>query len=331
MVRFLRRLKWLLKWGWKTRSWFWTKAFLQYHVPPIYPVFTNKKKELLISNTNFILPPKEGIRHLIEAFDDLSTFALSGARFIVHAPWDQIELAGLRFNIYSPQSIRILSEVFLQGIYEVSLPARPVVIDIGMNVGISSISLAGTLGCPVYGYEPFKDTFRKATENININPDFSDRIHAFQYAVGGTNRKEEFEFCPDSPGDCGIVPIPEIYRRGRRSYKETVEVISAADVVDFVSREEPDRCVVLKLDCEGMEYEIFDCLCKTGAISKVGVIMAEWHRRGDFGSPSALRDTLRKCGFVTFGNPHRASEVGMLYAVNDNMKCSEKHFEKTSA
>jgi FkbM family methyltransferase len=206
--------------------------------------------------------------------------------------------------------------VFVNRIYEVAAPDPPVVIDIGMNVGITSIFFAKTLGCHVYSYEPFKDTFKKAIANINLNPEISDKIYAFQYAVGSKNREAEFIFCPDSPGDCGIVSIPEGYRQNREVYKEIVEIVSASEVVDFVQRKEPYNDIILKLDCEGMEYEIIHCLSRAGLISNIRAILMEWHRRGNLGDPSELQVVLKRSGFITFGNPFRESEVGMLFGVN---------------
>lgn len=320
MIRSLRRIKWLLQWLLTTKSWFWTNAFFKYHIPPIYSVYTNENDDLIISNSSFTIPRKEDIKHLIDAFDDVSALALSGARFIANTPWHQIELNGLRFNIYTPQSIRALSEVFLLRVYEVFLPDKPVVIDIGMNVGTTSLFFAKTLECPVYGYEPFEDTFKKATANIRLNPNHSHEIFPFQYGVGSRKRKEDFIFCPEAAGDCGIVPIPEGYRQGRRSWTETVEIISAAEVVDFVLKKEASRNIVLKIDCEGMEYEIIECLAEAGLLSKIWATIIEWHRRGNLGDPAQLQSILTNNGFVVFGNPHKKSEVGLFHAINSKIK-----------
>ncbi len=320
MIRSLKRVKWLLQWYLTTKSLFWTLAFFKYNIPPIYPVHTNENGDLIISDSDFKIPKKENIIHLIDAFEDLNALALSGAKFIVDAPWHKIEVDGLRFNIYTPQSLRILSEVLLHRIYELSVPDKPVVIDIGMNVGVSSLFFAKSLKCPVYSYEPFEDTCKKAIANIKLNPNYAHKISAFQLGVGSNNRKEEFIFCPEASGDCGIVPIPESYRQGRQSYMTKVEIRSAAEVVNFVLKKERSRNIVLKVDCEGMEYEIIECLAEAGLLSKIRAIVLEWHRRGDLGDPANLYSTLASNGFVLFGNPHKKSEVGMLYAVNNKIK-----------
>jgi FkbM family methyltransferase len=320
MVGLLRHLKWLLKWFYLTKNFFWSKAFFKYRVPPIYTVYINQKNELSVPNSNLIIPKTAGIKCLLEAFQDLHALALSGASLIVSTPWDQIEINGVCFNVYNTQSIRLLSEVFIHGAYEVSLLDNSVVIDVGMNVGISTLFFAKTLGCPVYGYEPFKETFDRAFANIRLNSNISDKIYPFQYAVGWESRKEEFVFCPDSPGDCGIIPIPELYQQSRAIYKEMVEIISIAEVIAVIRKKNPHSNIILKLDCEGMEYEIINCLIETGLISSIKVILMEWHRRGNLGDPLIVQDHLKNNGFITFGNPYRRSEIGMLYAVNSIYK-----------
>jgi len=99
-----------------------------------------------------------------------------------------------------------------------------------------------------------------------------------------------------------------------------VEIRSAAEVVALVLKKERSRSIVLKIDCEGMEYEIIECLADAGLLSKISAIIMEWHRRGGLGDPVHLHSTLASNGFVLFGNPNKKSDVGMLYAVNSKMK-----------
>ncbi|MGA7161615.1 MAG: FkbM family methyltransferase [Bacteroidota bacterium] len=320
MIKLLRRIKWLAQWYLKTKSLFWTFAFFKHEIPPVYSVSTSEAGDLVIIGSDFRIPKKENIDYLLEAFAEVHRLALSGARFIPGNPWHQIEFDGMRFNVYTAQSIRIIAELFLLRIYEISLRDKPVVIDIGMNVGISVLFFAKTLGCRVYGYEPFEDTYKKAIANIKLNPRYARSIAAFQAGVGSSNRKEEFLFCPDAAGDCGIVPIPEDYRQGRQSSMEKVEIRSAAEIVSFVLKKERSRSIVLKIDCEGMEYEIIECLADARLLSKISAIIMEWHRRGNLGDPVHLHSTLASNGFVIFGNPHKISDVGISYAVNSKVK-----------
>lgn len=314
MLRGLRSAKWAAQWLAATGSPAWALALARRRVPPVHRVAAGPGGELQLGGAGFALPPSAREGGLLEAFDDLAALARAGAGYRAGTPWDTLTVDGVDLHVHGAQSVRIAAEVFLHGIYAVRLPRVPVVVDVGMNVGTASLYLAKTLGAVVHGYEPFAETFERAQENVRANPALAPRIHAHRAAVGGTARPGRFVFCPDSPGDCGAVPIPEEYRRGRPVREEEVEIVSIVDVLREVAPAGPGG-VLLKIDCEGMEYEIVEALqYDARALASVDAVMVEWHRRAAQGSPKRLAHRLEEMGFAVFGRTAGEGDAGMLHA-----------------
>ena len=55
--------------------------------------------------------------------------------------------------------------------------------------------------------------------------------------------------------------------------------------------EEAPEPVVLKLDCEGNEYELLEHLIERGAVSRLSRILIEWHKRAE---PERRREIMRR-------------------------------------
>ena len=75
------------------------------------------------------------------------------------------------------------------------------------------------------------------------------------------------------------------------------------------------REIVLKLDCEGAEYEILCSLREADVLRQIGIIMLEWHRRAGENMPQRIHDLLTAAGYVVFGDAIAGMECGMMRAV----------------
>jgi len=74
------------------------------------------------------------------------------------------------------------------------------------------------------------------------------------------------------------------------------------------------RRIVMKIDCEGSEFQIFDSLERAGLLDKITAVMVEWHRVFDGKSQHTLMEPLRQRGFVTIDRSPRTGN-GFFYAV----------------
>jgi FkbM family methyltransferase len=153
------------------------------------------------------------------------------------------------------------------GLQDISFRPGDVVIDIGAHVGLVSIYLAKR--CPflrIHAFEPYRPNYENCAENLFLNGVSNVRLHpqavsghggpvvlrSLQRNTGGATALF------DMPGAEAAAPVDS----------RTLDDIFAS----FLEPEE--RCRLLKIDCEGMEYEI---LSQCQALDRVDYLAGEFH------------------------------------------------------
>jgi FkbM family methyltransferase len=147
----------------------------------------------------------------------------------------------------------VLREVFVEETYKdilPLLPARPLsVLDVGANLGSFCIWLAGRHGI-VRGvcFEPDPSSFRLCRFNLAVNN--CPQVDAIPKAVGGSERVIEMRVNTSRPGGNSIYSAAS----GHDEIAQ-VEVIAFSECFSTTGTDVID---VLKMDCEGAEWEIVD-------------------------------------------------------------------------
>jgi FkbM family methyltransferase len=140
------------------------------------------------------------------------------------------------------------------------LNEQSIVIDIGAHVGVISMSLAKKYGCKVYAYEPEPHNYERLVKNIFNNK--LGCIHTENIAVSHDGRDVTIVRDGDNSG-------------GGNIYGENGSPIKSKSF-EFILRmllQKWDYIDLLKIDCEGAEYEILQ-----GAdLSKIKAIRGEFH------------------------------------------------------
>lgn len=113
-----------------------------------------------------------------------------------------------------------------------------VVIDIGANVADTPLNFAN-LGAEVIAFEPVKHLFELGLENLSLNHDLKQKVTLINKAVGA--KRGTLDLSANSLKD--YVDKTENY---------SIEVITISDVLNEYEII-PD---ILKMDCEGCEFEI---------------------------------------------------------------------------
>ena len=171
------------------------------------------------------------------------------------------------------------------------------IIDIGANVGDTALYFAKN-GAKVIAFEPVTHLYELGLENIELNLDLKENIQLYNKGVGGKR------------GKLNIKNIStEAYINQEDSYQ--IDVITVNDVLE----EYNFPADVLKMDCEGCEYEII----LNSDLSMFNEIIFEHHAYIVKKECDVLIDKLRSQNFKIEKYPCNASnksfeEIGLIHA-----------------
>jgi FkbM family methyltransferase len=175
------------------------------------------------------------------------------------------------------------------------LGTSPIVVDVGANAGYFALYLLAQVpGARVYAYEPVPGNFAVLERNRAINPGIARNLDVFQKAVTGAPC-DSIEIHVQAGKDHSMVASihAQIVADATRAVK--VGAISLAQIVESV----PGKAIdLLKLDCEGAEYEIMFETPRE-ALDRVRRIVMETHvRKGLAHTHEEMVAFLRARGYV---------------------------------
>ena len=176
-----------------------------------------------------------------------------------------------RHNIYD---VKIIKEQFVDLQYFPSVIEEgftpSVVVDIGGYIGDLSLYCASKFNSSVYCYEPTPQNYQMILRNIKNNPSFGDNIKVYNKGVSDTDSTLKIDI-QDIEG--------EIHASSHKRYKtqvKTVDVpcVTLKTVLDNVKEEKID---LLKIDCEGEEFNILKGCNSKKLSEKVNYLVFEYH------------------------------------------------------
>ncbi|WP_016991064.1 FkbM family methyltransferase [Flavobacterium sp. ACAM 123] len=217
---------------------------------------------------------------------------------------------GLKFYIESPEEFFILKEVFIEKDYNLLSNESLVVFDIGMNIGISSLFFALNKNvAKIYSFEPVVTTYAQAAYNLELNPSYSNKIETFNYGLGGSSRVEKVLYNSQAKGNCGIRLDLSLVLDKDNAEEINIGIRSIGEVLPDLFTKHPEQKKVLKIDCEGAEYEILEKLSELNLLDEIDVLLIEWHDKG----AKTLEDLLVENNFRIISR-YLTSITGMIYA-----------------
>jgi FkbM family methyltransferase len=174
------------------------------------------------------------------------------------------------------------------------LPEKPIIIDIGANVGYFNILLLSKLkAATIYAYEPIPANVQYFKNVIEQNTALQKSVSLLQAAVTGIH-KESLDLFMEATDDNQVVASVFADFNIHNTKKITVPCISLTDII---LNNQLNIIDLLKIDCEGSEYDI---LYNTSPdlLLKVKHIAVEVHdvdtNKNNF---TALKAYLEQIGF----------------------------------
>ena len=191
---------------------------------------------------------------------------------------------GIRFKM---ANMFVLIETFLYQIHFSGLDLKgKTVITAGAYIGDTPLFYS-YYGAKVYAFEPNPNSFRKAEENILLNPVLKDNIILRNYAIG-IDGEVDFPFEEDSGGS-------SIYSTNGKN-KIKVKSVSIKTILNEFNISDP---YLLDLDIKGAEFTVID----DASISNFKKIRIEYSahllNRSDK-SLESLVAKLKNYGFIKF-------------------------------
>lgn len=175
------------------------------------------------------------------------------------------------FAIYGTNNADdILREIFVEDVYQVGkgdVVDTGIVVDIGGNVGAFSVFVASLGATEIHTFEPDSLNYEVLERNIVTNG-LEGVIRPHHVGVSDTEREAELV-----QGQGGSYVVGGDRPHGAASDTETVQLISLGTLF---ADNGIVNCDILKLDCEGSEYDIIRA-APSDVLAKARYITMEFH------------------------------------------------------
>jgi colanic acid/amylovoran biosynthesis glycosyltransferase len=177
-----------------------------------------------------------------------------------------------------------LAEVFVRRRYG-ALDGFTTIVDVGANVG--SFALYAAQSCPdarIFCYEPEQQNFSLLKQNIQITG-LEGRVAAFQCAVGSTGGRRGLAV--------GVSQTNAFDDLRASTSRQLVDCLTLRDILAEHHLETVD---LLKLNCEGAEYEILKS-CSKSDFDRIANIRLEYHNLDGSRNGESLSQLLEDHGY----------------------------------
>jgi FkbM family methyltransferase len=152
------------------------------------------------------------------------------------------------------------------GLETISFQPEDIVIDVGAHVGIVSLYLAKRWPfLRIFAFEPHPANHANFIENLRLNN--VSNVYLFRQAITADRRSIMLRLVDSNTGGAtAVFDVAGAYSVG------PIESVTLQDI--FEQTVAPaQRCRLLKIDCEGMEYEILP----SPVLDRVDFLAAEFH------------------------------------------------------
>ncbi|MGI9315953.1 MAG: FkbM family methyltransferase [bacterium] len=221
------------------------------------------------------------------------------------------------YPVKCAEEIYTLHELFVLGDYNIFFDSEVLLMDIGANVGYTSIYLAAqNPDLQVLAYEPLEVSYLSATRNVSLNAHLSDRISLRNFGLSGCSGAQTIQSEIAHRTRSSMVIDRAASPLSQVEYLP-ISVRKASEEVCEVLEQNPNKSVWIKMDCEGCEYKVLEDLAESGTLDEINGILLEWHAVDPaIGSINWIRDVLTANGFCVYlqKGENKNAEMGICLA-----------------
>jgi len=194
-----------------------------------------------------------------------------------------------------------MSECYLSGL-EHDIPPDSTVIDIGANAGYFTLFIASLCPCAkLFSFEPVPVNYAQLKRNRDLNS--TRKIKCFPQAVAGHTGVINLTFDPSDSFTTSATMFASEKEAGKSL------AVPCVTLQQLMDENGIGKCDLLKMDCEGAEYDIL-YNCSADYLQRIDQIAMEVHcGQKENQNIETMESFLRKQGFIT-----RRKPVGMLWA-----------------
>ena len=200
---------------------------------------------------------------------------------------------GMRHNIfYRPHTsdVPLILSIFA-GVREYDIPADPstfdAILDLGANIGLFSILYAYRYpGKKIVAVEPESENFRIMQKNVD-----NGQISVFTEKAGMWYRRSDLRVIDH--GNNWAFSVEEV---AGEECKES-DIVKGIDIDSLCEKYELKGSLLIKMDIEGSERQIFEHIGEARWLDRTAVLMMEIHDRPEGDLFRLICDTMGERGF----------------------------------
>jgi FkbM family methyltransferase len=201
-------------------------------------------------------------------------------------------------------------EIFLKEDYG-KMPDNAVIVDLGANIGVFTIYATTTANnVKVYAYEPLTKFFDMMEANVRLNGQ-EKSVQCFNLAVAG---KAETRTLYVKGTDFYFPTLVGNDRKNKQEAKQETTDVECTTIANIFESNKLKQIDILKMDCEGAEYEI---LYQTPAayFERIKEIRMEYHNLDNNERRlEHLREFLKINGYAIAREQATSETNGSLWA-----------------
>jgi FkbM family methyltransferase len=228
-----------------------------------------------------------------------------------------LDVDGIKLQASTPDDIRDVEHIYISNIYNLFPPRDTCVIDIGMNLGLTTLLFASRATVKeVHSFEPFVETYQRAMANISLNPHLANKITGYNFALSDKDEERVVRIENGLPS-----VVFGLFHDAAAGTAMPISIRDSASALGPIIERAIRRGlkIVAKLNCEGSEYPIFESLENAGLLQMFSAFMVEAHPNSAFKDVTDLTGPLLKHDFVVIDRtPRRDGVNGLFYAVRSS-------------